>query len=103
MKNVCKKLLLTVHGLWYYKNTMKTRLDNNKYNIGRNFHRYRLENKLTQEETIVKLSFQGHQMSRGTYSHIECGQDNIRVEELLVLAEILGVEADDFFQGMSLG
>ena len=94
-----KKLLLTVHGLWYYKNTMKTRLDNNKYNIGKNLRQYRLENKLTQEEATAKLNFQRLQMSRGTCSHIECGVDNIRVEELLALAEILGVEAGDFLKG----
>lgn len=81
---------------------MKERLDGNEYNIGRNIRRYRLESKLTQEETIEKLRLWGIQMSRGTYSHIECGLDNIRVEELLALAEIFGVEAGDFFSGMSL-
>ena len=81
---------------------MKERSDGNEYNIGRNIRRYRLESKLTQEETIEKLRSWGIQMSRGTYSHIECGLDNIRVEELLALAEIFGVEAGDFFSGMSL-
>ena len=78
---------------------MKTRLDNNKYNIGKNLRQYRLENKLTQEEATAKLNFQRLQMSRGTCSHIECGLGNIRVEELLALAEILGVEAGDFLKG----
>lgn len=78
---------------------MEISLVNNKYNIGRNFRQYRLENKLTQEEAIEKLNFRGLQMSCGTYSHIECGLDNIRVEELFVLAEILGVEAGIFFKG----
>lgn len=91
--------MLTVHGLWYYKNTMKTRVDNNKYNIGGNFRQYRLENKLTQEEAMAQLSFRGSQMFRGTISHVECGLDNISVEELLALAEILGVEAGDFLKG----
>lgn len=58
-----------------------------------------LESRLTQDEAVVKLNFWGHQMSRGTYSYIKCGLDNIRVEEFLV--ESFGVEADDFFKGIS--
>lgn len=77
-------------------------MDRNDFNIGRNIRRYRLESKLTQEETIERLMSLGIRMSRGTYSHIECGLDNIRVEELLALAEIFRVEAGDFFKGMSL-
>ena len=41
-------------------------------------------------------------MSRGSYSHIECGLDNIRVEELLTLSEIFHVKVADFFEGISL-
>lgn len=70
MKNTGIKPSLTVHGLWYYKDTMKIRLDNNKYNIGRNFRQYRPENKLTQEETVVKLRYQGIQMSRAAESFL---------------------------------
>lgn len=81
---------------------MEKRSDEDKFNIGRNIRRYRLESRLTQEETIAKLSSWGLQMSRGTYSHIECGLDNIRVEELLALAKIFGVEVSDFFKGISL-
>ena len=81
---------------------MKIRLDQNKFNIGRNIRQYRLESKLTQEETVAKLRFWGIQMSRATYSHIECGRGNIRVKELLALAEIFEVEVDDFFKGISL-
>lgn len=76
--------------------------DEDKFNIGRNIRQYRLESRLTQEEAVAKLNFWGLQMSRGAYSYIECGLDNIRVEELLVLAESFGVEAGDFFKGISL-
>ena len=81
---------------------MKERLEEDKFNIGRNIRQYRMESNLTQEETIEKLKFWGIQMSRGTYSHIECGLDNIRVEELLALAEIFKVKVGDFFKGISL-
>lgn len=81
---------------------MKIRLDNNRYNIGRNFRQYRLENKLTQEETVAKLRYWGIRMSRATYSHIECGRGNVRVKELYALAEIFDVEVSDFFRGISL-
>lgn len=81
---------------------MKIRLDQNKYNIGRNIRQYRLESRLTQEETVAKLRLWGIRMSRASYSHIECGRGNIRVQELLALAEIFEVGAGDFFKGISL-
>ncbi len=81
---------------------MKIRQNTGKYNIGSNIRKYRIENHLTQEQTVVKLQLMGIDMSRGTYSHIECGIDNIRVEELLALAEIFHVNIADFFEGISL-
>jgi len=44
----------------------------------------------------------GVDISRGTYSQIECGIVNIRVEDLLALREIFGIEIGEFFDGMSL-
>lgn len=79
---------------------MKIKQDKDKYNIGRNIRKYRMENNLTQEQTVAKMQLRGIKMSRGSYSHIECGLDNIRVEELLCLAEIFEVEIADFFKGM---
>ena len=73
-----------------------------KYNMGRNIRKFRMENRLTQEETVAELHARGIDMSRGTYSHIECGLDNIWVEELLTLAEIFHVDIADFFKGLSL-
>lgn len=81
---------------------MKIKQDRKKYNIGRNIRKFRLENDLTQEETVAKLQLREIRMSRGTYSHIECGIDNIRVEELLALAEIFHVDVADFFKGIHL-
>ena len=81
---------------------MKIRQDTDKYNIGRNIRKFRQRKHLTQEQTVARLQLMGIDMSRGTYSHIECGIDNIRVEELLALAEIFHVSVADFFEGIHL-
>lgn len=81
---------------------MKIKQDRDEYNIGKNIRKYRMDNKLTQEQTVAKLQLRGIKMSRGSYSHIECGLDNIRVQELLGLAEIFEVGIADFFKGISL-
>lgn len=44
----------------------------------------------------------GISISRGSYSQIECGLYNIKVEELLALCEIFQTEIADFFEGMKL-
>lgn len=81
---------------------MKIRQDNDGYNIGINIRRFRKENRLTQEQTIAKMQLLGIEISRGTYSQIECGISNVKVQELLALAEIFHVGIADFFEGMSL-
>lgn len=81
---------------------MKIRQNSSDYNIGRNIRKYRLINHLTQEQTVARLQLLGLEISRGSYSHIECGIDNIKVEELLGLAEIFHVNIADFFEGMTL-
>ena len=81
---------------------MKIRQDRNKYNIGSNIRLVRQERGLTQEDTIARLQLKGIYMSRGTYSHIECGVANIRIEELLALSEVFHVEVAEFFKGIHL-
>lgn len=81
---------------------MKIRQNTSQYNIGHNIRKYRLQSHLTQEQTVAKLQLLGIEISRGSYSHIECGIDNIKVEELLGLAEIFHVTIADFFDGMTL-
>ena len=80
---------------------MKIRQDRYGYNLGKNIRKYRLLNNLTQEQTVAKLQLLGLNISRGTYSHIECGIDNIRIEELLALADLFHVTVSDFFEGMT--
>lgn len=81
---------------------MKIKQDRDLYNIGKNIRRHRLDNGLTQLQTVARLQKLGIKMSRGTYSHIECGIDNIRIVELLALAEVFHVEVADFFKGVRL-
>ncbi len=81
---------------------MKIKQDSDGYNIGSNIRRFRIENKMTQEQTVAKMQLLGIEISRGTYSQIECGISNIKVQELLALAEIFHVGIADFFKGMSL-
>lgn len=72
------------------------------YNLGPNIRKIRKETHLTQEETVAKLQLLGIGISRGSYSQIECGIVNIKVEELLGLADIFNVSVSDFFEGISL-
>ena len=70
---------------------MKIRQDKNKYNIGTNIRKYRMQNKLTQEQTVAKMQLLGLEISRSSYSQLECGLYNIKVSELLALCEIFHV------------
>lgn len=81
---------------------MKIRQDRNKYNIGANIRKFRMEHKLTQEQTVAKMQLLGIEISRGSYSQLECGLYNIKVSELLALSEIFQVPIADFFDGMTL-
>lgn len=73
-----------------------------KYNLGPNIRQFRLCAGLTQEATVAQMQVLGIEISRGTYSQIECGLSNIRVEELLALSKIFNVPIEKFFDGLSL-
>lgn len=81
---------------------MKIRQNNAPYNIGANIRKYRIQSKLTQEQTVVKMQLLGIEISRSIYSQIECGLYNIKVTELLALSQIFQVDIGDFFDGMTL-
>lgn len=61
-----------------------------------------MQAKLTQEQTVARMQLMGLTISRGSYSQIECGIANIRVEELLALCEIFSVDVNDLFKNMSI-
>lgn len=67
-------------------------------NIGKNIRALRRKNKWTQEQVTAKLQIHGIIMSRDFYSHIECGDYNIRISELAALRRIFDCEYNDFFQ-----
>lgn len=73
-----------------------------EYNIGRTIREYRMNAGLTQEQVVAKMQLMGVDISRGTYSQIECGISNIRVEELLALTKIFKCEVGCFFKDVSL-
>lgn len=81
---------------------MKIRQDKDKYNIGANIRKIRNSHKLTQEETVAKMQLLGVEISRGSYAQLECGLYNIKVSELLALAQIFNVSINEFFDGMKL-
>lgn len=81
---------------------MKIRQNKDKYNIGSNIRKFRIENNLTQEQTVAKMQVLGIEISRSSYAQLECGLYNIKVQELLALAEIFHTSVASFFDGMNL-
>ena len=81
---------------------MKIRQNKDKYNIGTNIRKFRIENNLTQEQTVAKMQVLGIEISRSSYAQLECGLYNIKVQELLALAEIFHIPVASFFNGMNL-
>lgn len=68
--------------------------------IGGNIRRLRRQAGLTQEQVIANLQLQGLEISRSSYSQIECGTYNIRISELAALAELFQVDFNAFFEGI---
>ena len=69
-------------------------------NIGNNIRELRKKSKLTQEQVVARLQLQGIEISRSTYSQIECGTYNIRISELVALSELFDVDYNAFFQNL---
>lgn len=65
--------------------------------IGNNIRTLRKKSKLTQEQVVTHLQLQGIEISRSSYSQIECGTYNIRVSELVALAELFQTDFNSFF------
>ena len=81
---------------------MRIRQNRDRYNIGQNIRKFRMDAGFTQEQTVAKMQLLGVEISRGTYSQIECVIANIRVEDLLALQSIFQINIEDFFQGITL-
>lgn len=70
--------------------------------IGSNIQKARRGCELTQDTVVAKLQLMGLEMTRSTYAKIETNRINIRVRELIALAEIFGVDFNFFFEGLSV-
>jgi transcriptional regulator with XRE-family HTH domain len=69
--------------------------------LGSNIRTLRLKAGLTQEQLVTRLQLQGIEISRSSYSQIECGTYSIRVSELIALAKIFQVDYNAFFEGLA--
>lgn len=70
--------------------------------LGSNIRKLRRQSCLTQEQVVARLQLQGIEISRSSYSQIECGTYNIRVSELIALADLFQTDYNEFFNGLSL-
>lgn len=70
--------------------------------IGNNIRTLRKKSGLTQEQVIARLQLQGLEISRSSYSQIECGTYNIRVSELIALSDLFQVDFNAFFENLDI-
>lgn len=68
--------------------------------LGNNIRAARKKAGLTQEEVVIQLQLKGMEISRSTYSQIECGTYNIRVSELVELSRLFNTDINSFFDGL---
>ena len=68
--------------------------------LGNNIRKLRRQSHLTQEQVAAKLQLQGIEISRSSYSQIECGTYNIKVSELIALAELFQTDFNSFFKDL---
>lgn len=68
--------------------------------LGYNIRKLRRQSCLTQEQVVAQLQLQGIEISRSSYSQIECGTYNIRVSELIALAKLFQVDYNEFFKNL---
>ncbi len=70
--------------------------------IGHNIRKLRKQAHLTQEQVTAHLQLRGIEISRSSYSQIECGTYNIRISELVALAELFQVDYNAFFENIEI-
>jgi transcriptional regulator with XRE-family HTH domain len=70
--------------------------------IGNNIRNLRKQSHFTQEQVVARLQLKGIEISRSSYSQIECGTYNIRVSELIALTEIFNVDYNTIFENLQI-
>lgn len=56
---------------------------------------------MTQEQVVAQLQLRNQPTTRSTYSQIESGTYNVRISELVALAEIFHTDYNTIFDGVS--
>lgn len=69
--------------------------------IGDNLRKLRNAADLTQEQVVAQLQLRNFSISRSIYSQIESGTYNIRISELIALAEIFHTDYNTMFNGLT--
>ena len=73
----------------------------NDISIGDNLRKLRNAANLTQEQVVAQLQLRNLPTSRSVYSQIEAGTYNIRISELIALAEIFDTDFNTIFNGLT--
>ena len=73
----------------------------NDISIGDNLRKLRNAANLTQEQVVAQLQLRNLSTSRSVYSQIEAGTYNIRISELITLAEIFHTDFNTIFNGLT--
>lgn len=68
--------------------------------IGNNIRNLRRQSGLTQEQVVARLQLQGIEISRSSYSQIECGTYNVRISELVALSQLFNTDFNSFFENI---
>ena len=72
----------------------------NDVSIGKKIRELRISCNLTQEQVVAQLQLRNLPTSRSSYSQIEAGTYNIRVSELVALAEIFHTDFNNIFSDL---
>ena len=73
----------------------------NDISIGDNLRKLRNAANLTQEQVVAQLQLRYLPTSRSVYSQIEAGTYNIRISELIALAEIFHTDFNTIFNSLT--
>lgn len=73
----------------------------NDISLGNNLRNLRNAANLTQEQVVAQLQLRNLPTTRSIYSQIEAGTYNIKISELIALAEIFHTDFNTIFNGLS--
>lgn len=73
----------------------------NDISLGDNLRKLRKAANLTQEQVIAQLQLRNLSTSRSAYSQMESGTYNIKISELIALAEIFHTDYNTIFKGLN--